>query len=54
MGRFLNETQPLLDAAPYLMYFPGMAIVFTVLGFNLLGDGLRTVLDPQQARTGIL
>jgi len=53
-GRFLNETQPLLDAAPYLMYFPGLAIVFTVLGFNLLGDGLRTVLDPQQARTGIL
>jgi peptide/nickel transport system permease protein len=36
------------------MYFPGLAIVFTVLGFNLLGDGLRTVLDPQQARTGIM
>jgi peptide/nickel transport system permease protein len=53
-GRFLNEAQPLLDAAPSLMYFPGLAIVLTVLGFNLLGDGLRTVLDPQQARTGIL
>lgn len=53
-GRFLNEAQPLLEAAPYLMYFPGMAIVLTVLGFNLLGDGLRTVLDPQQARTGIM
>lgn len=52
-GRFLNEAQPLLDAAPSLMYFPGTAIVLTVLGFNLLGDGLRTVLDPQQARTGI-
>lgn len=52
-GRFLNEAQPLLEAAPYLMYFPGIAIVLTVLGFNLLGDGLRTVLDPQQARTGI-
>ena len=53
-GRFLNEAQPLLEAAPYLMYFPGVAIVLTVLGFNLLGDGLRTILDPQQARTGIL
>jgi peptide/nickel transport system permease protein len=53
-GRFLNEAQPLLDAAPSLMYFPGLAIVLTVLGFNLLGDGLRTVLDPQQARTGVL
>lgn len=52
-GRFLNETQALLDAAPYLMFFPGLAIVFTALGFNLLGDGLRTVLDPQQSRSGL-
>jgi peptide/nickel transport system permease protein len=52
-GRFLNETQSLLEAAPYLMFFPGVAIVLTALGFNLLGDGLRTVLDPQQARTGL-
>lgn len=52
-GRFLNETQSLLEAAPYLMFFPGVAIVLTALGFNLLGDGLRTVLDPQQARTGV-
>ena len=52
-GRFLNETQSLLEAAPYLMFFPGIAIVLTALGFNLLGDGLRTVLDPQQARSGL-
>jgi peptide/nickel transport system permease protein len=52
-GRFLNETQSLLEAAPYLMFFPGLAIVLTALGFNLLGDGLRTVLDPQQARSGL-
>ena len=52
-GRFLSESQSLLDAAPYLMFFPGLAIVLTALGFNLLGDGLRTVLDPQQARTGL-
>ena len=52
-GRFLSETQSLLEAAPYLMFFPGLAIALTALGFNLLGDGLRTVLDPQQARTGL-
>ena len=52
-GRFLNETQSLLEAAPYLMFFPGVAIVLTALGFNLLGDGLRTVLDPQQSRSGV-
>lgn len=52
-GRFLNETQSLLEAAPFLMFFPGLAIVFTALGFNLLGDGLRTVLDPQQSRAGL-
>lgn len=52
-GRFLNESQALLEAAPYLMFFPGLAIVLTALGFNLLGDGLRTVLDPQQARSGL-
>ena len=52
-GRFLNETQSLLEAAPYLMFFPGISIVLTALGFNLLGDGLRTILDPQQARSGL-
>jgi ABC-type dipeptide/oligopeptide/nickel transport system permease subunit len=30
-----------------MVFFPGMAIMFTVLGFNLLGDGLRDALDPQ-------
>lgn len=54
-GRLLQESQPLLDAAPALMFFPGVAIVVTVLGFNLLGDGLRTILDPQQAsRSGLM
>ncbi len=54
-GRLLQESQPLLEAAPTLMFFPGAAIVLTVLGFNLLGDGLRTVLDPQQAsRSGLI
>jgi peptide/nickel transport system permease protein len=54
-GRLLQESQPLLEAAPSLMFFPGVAIVLTVLGFNLLGDGLRTVLDPQQSsRSGLM
>lgn len=48
-GRLLNEAQPLLEVAPTLMIFPGVAIVIAVLGFNLLGDGLRATLDPQQA-----
>ena len=47
-GRLLNEAQPLIDIAPSLMVFPGVTIMLVVLGFNLLGDGLREVLDPQQ------
>ena len=50
-GRLLQESQPLLERAPTLMFFPGVAIVLTVLGFNLLGDGLRIILDPQQSST---
>ncbi|MEX1271571.1 MAG: ABC transporter permease [Acidimicrobiia bacterium] len=48
-GRLLNEAQPLIDIAPTLMIFPGVSIMIAVLGFNLMGDGLRTILDPQQA-----
>jgi peptide/nickel transport system permease protein len=48
-GRLLKEAQPLLEVAPTLMIFPGVAIVIAVLGFNLLGDGLRTVLDPHES-----
>lgn len=47
-GRMLNEAQSVIDIAPYMMVFPGAAIMVAVLGFNLVGDGLRTVLDPQQ------
>jgi ABC-type dipeptide/oligopeptide/nickel transport system permease subunit len=35
-------------SAPHLIFFPGMALILTVLGFNLLGDGLRDALDPRQ------
>jgi len=44
----LNEAQTLIDVAPTLVLFPGVAIMLAVLGFNLLGDGLRVLLDPQQ------
>lgn len=46
-GNMIRDgTQHLLNA-PWMSIFPGLAILFTVLGFNLLGDGLRDVLDPQ-------
>ena len=49
-GRMLAEAQTLLFQAPLLAVFPGMAIALAVLGLNLLGDGLRDVLDPRLAR----
>ena len=49
-GRMLFEAQTRMMVAPYLAIFPGMAIVLTVLGLNLLGDGLSDVLDPKLRR----
>ena len=49
-GRMLAEAQTLLFQAPLLGVFPGVAIVLAVLGLNLLGDGLRDVMDPRLAR----
>ena len=49
-GRMLAETQKFLEHAPQLALFPGAAIVLSVLGFNLLGDGLRESLDPKLRR----
>ena len=49
-GRMLSEAQSLLFQAPLLAVFPGVAIVLAVLGLNLMGDGLRDVLDPRLAR----
>lgn len=51
-GRILNEAQPLLSVAPHYLLLPGSVIVVAILGFNLLGDGLRVWLDPQQSRRG--
>jgi peptide/nickel transport system permease protein len=49
-GRMLADAQTLIALAPRLAIVPGLAIVVTVLGLNLLGDGLRDVLDPRLRR----
>jgi peptide/nickel transport system permease protein len=46
-GAMLNEGRPFLQTSPQLMIYPGFAISLVVLGFNLLGDGLRDMLDPR-------
>jgi peptide/nickel transport system permease protein len=46
-GTMLNEGRLNLELAPHMAVFPGLAIMLAVLGFNLLGDGLRDVLDPR-------
>lgn len=45
-GLMLGQERNQLFSAPHLVFFPGLAIMVTVLGFNLLGDGLRDALDP--------
>jgi peptide/nickel transport system permease protein len=49
-GRMLNEAQTFMALSPWMAIFPGVAIAWAVLGFNLLGDGLRDTLDPKMVR----
>ena len=49
-GRMLNEAQTQMFQAPLLAVYPGVAIVLSVLGLNLMGDGLRDLMDPKLAR----
>ncbi len=49
-GAMLSEARTYLSTAPLLMVWPGLALFFLVLGFNLLGDGLRDALDPRTRR----
>lgn len=48
-GLMLNEAQDLMETAPLVAVWPGLAIFITVLAVNLMGDGLRDVLDPRLA-----
>ncbi|TIL62011.1 MAG: ABC transporter permease, partial [Mesorhizobium sp.] len=49
-GRMLFDAQTRMVVAPWMAIFPGMAIVVTVLGLNLLGDGIADILDPKSRR----
>ncbi len=51
-GAMLSDARPHLQTAPHLLLLPGAAIFVAVLGFNLLGDGLRDLLDPRIRRPG--
>ncbi len=46
-GAMISDGIPFLRQSPHMVFFPGIAMMITVLGFNLLGDGLRDALDPQ-------
>jgi ABC-type dipeptide/oligopeptide/nickel transport system permease subunit len=50
-GLMMGEEKNSIFSAPHLVIFPGIAIMLTVLGFNLLGDGLRDALDPRLTRS---
>ncbi|MEA2531558.1 MAG: peptide/nickel transport system permease protein, partial [Thermomicrobiales bacterium] len=49
-GSMLNDGRAVIHRAYWMAVFPGVAIAMLVLGFNLLGDGLRDVLDPRMRR----
>ena len=51
-GTMLTDTTRYLQTAPHLAIIPGVAIILTVLGFNLIGDGLREALDPKMRGRG--
>jgi peptide/nickel transport system permease protein len=46
-GTMLSEGQGLLRDCPWMIVFPGLMIMITVVAFNFIGDGLRDVFDPQ-------
>jgi peptide/nickel transport system permease protein len=47
LGIMLSDGRAFISSAPWLALFPGMMIMISVLGFNLLGDGLRDIIDPK-------
>jgi peptide/nickel transport system permease protein len=48
-GLMISDARPFLETAPWIVLAPGIAMSVTVIGINLLGDGLRQVLDPRQS-----
>jgi peptide/nickel transport system permease protein len=46
-GSMLSDSKNLLQQAPWTMFFPGAALALAIFGLNLLGDGLRDLLDPR-------
>ncbi|WP_088622349.1 ABC transporter permease [Oceanicola sp. 22II-s10i] len=50
-GRMLADSQTMISFAPHMALFPGLAILLTVLGLNLMGDGLRDLFDPKLRRS---
>jgi peptide/nickel transport system permease protein len=49
-GLLLSRNRSHIFTSPWMVFFPGISIMFLVLGFNLLGDGLRDALDPKMSR----
>lgn len=47
LGLMLSDSQNLMETAPWLLVFPAITIMFGILGFNLLGDALRDIIDPR-------
>lgn len=50
LGLMLSDSRNLMETAPWLMLFPGLTIMVSILGFNLLGDALRDIVDPKMQR----
>ena len=50
LGLMLSDSRNLMEQAPWLLVFPALAIMLSILGFNLLGDALRDILDPKTRR----
>ncbi|MGV1756932.1 ABC transporter permease [Rhizobium sp. A22-96] len=50
LGLMLSDSRNLMETAPWLLIFPGVIIMISILGFNLLGDALRDILDPKMRR----
>ena len=51
LGLMLSDSRNLMETAPWLLIFPAVTIMISILGFNLLGDALRDILDPKMRRT---